>query len=254
MHTLEQTLIPISAVVICKNEEQNIARCIKSLQQVTNDIVVVDSGSIDNTIAIAESLGARCFYHAWEGYSNQKNYGNSLALHDYIISIDADEEISEGLAKSINVEMKNPDRDAYELNFLTSYQNKFVYYGSWNPDRHVRIFKKSKISWGEAGVHEELILKGAVVKRLKGYIHHYTAHSRQYYRTKLTRYAQEFAHNKQCKNQRSLALKKYISASFRFIKDYVFYRGFLDGKAGLDIALEEARYTYLKYKWSEESL
>lgn len=249
---MEQATIPISAVVICKNEAQNIARCIKSLQQVTNDIVIIDSGSTDNTLAIAESLGARCYYHAWEGYSIQKNYGNKLALYDYIVSIDADEEISEALAKSINAEMKKPGNDAYELSFLTYYQDKFIYYGSWNPDRHVRIFNKVKINWGEAGVHEELILKGATVKRLKGYVHHYTAHSRQYYRAKLTRYAQEFAHNKQSKKQYTLAFKKYISAGFRFLKDYIFHRGFLDGKAGLDIALEEARYTYLKYKWSEE--
>ncbi len=245
MHT------PISAVVICKNEEKNIARCIKSLQMVTDDIIIIDSGSVDDTVAIAKAMDARVYEHSWQGYAKQKSIGNGLALHDFIISLDADEELSLPLAEAINREMEEPRYDAYELKFRNFYKSRLISHGGWSCNTHVRIFRKSKTGWNESLVHEKLLLDNMKVKCLAGYVHHYTAPSREYFREKLTRYAREFAENKIGRNKYSSRSKKYSSTCFRFVKEYLFKLGFLDGRAGWQIALEEARYTFLKYKWSE---
>lgn len=248
---MQEPGIKISAVVICRNEEKNILRCIRSLRPLCDDIIIVDSGSTDQTVQIAESEGAKVYHRNWTGYSDQKNYGNALARHDFIISIDADEELSEELRNNIRKEFSNPLHSAYEFDFLTSWNDKFIRHGGWIPDAHIRLFDKTKIQWGSKGVHEELLLNGLPSKKIKGYVLHYTASNRSYYRSKMDRYAQEFASNKLKLGKRSPAWKKYISSGFRFFRDYILKRGFLEGQAGWEIAAEEARYTYLKYKWSE---
>jgi glycosyltransferase involved in cell wall biosynthesis len=245
---------PVSAVIICKNEEKNIARCIKSLQGISDDIIIIDSGSTDNTVTIAKQLNARVYLHTWQGYSKQKSIGNNYAIHDFIFSLDADEELSPLLIKSINNEMQNPQFDAYKFDFLTWYKNKLIRHGGWKHNKHIRLFRKSKICWNDSLVHEKLVLNQLPVKRLAGHVHHYTAPSEYYYRAKMTRYAMEFAMDKWRMNKYSPGWKKYLSTSFRFAKEYIFKMGFLDGKDGLTIALEEARYTYLKYKLSEKNL
>lgn len=246
------TAIPISGVVICRNEAHNIERCIESLKQLTDDIVVVDSGSTDDTVARAKALGARVFSREWTGYSDQKNFGNAQAVHDFILSIDADECVSPELANNIRLEMNSPQASVYEFEFITSWQGQFIYHGSWYPDRHCRLFDRNKIRWGSKGVHEELLMEGYSPRRLKGYIYHYTAMDREHYRQKMERYAMEFAANRTGGQRYSPVWKKYTSTAFRFLKDYVLKRGFLEGKAGWEIAVEEARYTYRKYLLSEK--
>jgi glycosyltransferase involved in cell wall biosynthesis len=246
--------IPISAVIICKNEEKNISRCIKSLLAVSDDIIVVDSGSTDNTLAEARQLNARVYQQSWMGYSNQKNIANSYALNDFILSLDADEELSPALIMSINNEMQNPKFDVYGFEFSTWFGDQLIRHGGWKQNRHIRLFRKSKFYWNDSLVHEKLVLGKTAVKYLKGCINHYTAPSRSYYRGKMNRYAMEFAIDKQRKNKSIPFWKKYISSSFRFIKEYVCQMGFLDGRAGLAIATEEARYTYLKYKLCEKKI
>jgi glycosyltransferase involved in cell wall biosynthesis len=242
---------PLSAVVICQNEEKNIASCIRSLQLVTDDVIIIDSGSEDDTIAISKAMNARVYQHSWQGYAKQKSIGNKYALHDFILSLDADEELSPSLAQAITREMENPCHDAYELKFRNFYEGKLVRHGGWSHNTHVRIFRKSRIGWDESLVHEKLSLDGIKVKTLAGHVHHYTASSRNFLRTKLTRYAEEFAQHRISRNQYSPSWKKYISTVFRFVKEYLFKLGFLDGRAGWQIAFEEANYTFLKYKWSE---
>jgi glycosyltransferase involved in cell wall biosynthesis len=250
---MENSNSKISAVVICFNEERNIERCINSLLTLTNDIIIVDSGSTDNTLFLAKSLGARVFERVWTGYSDQKNFGNEQAKGDFILSIDADECISEQLSESILEEMKMPTASVYEFEFLTAWSGRFIKHGGWIPDRHCRLFDKTKIKWGSKGVHEELLLDGLKAKRLKGFVFHHTAESRLDYRDKMTRYAQEFAANKKRVGTIVPFWKKYVSAFFRFVRDYLLKRGFLEGNAGWEIAVEETRYTFLKYKWSEKS-
>lgn len=246
------TAANLSAVIISFNEEQNIARCITALQALTQDIVVVDSGSKDNTIRIATELGARVFSRAWTGYADQKNFGNEQAHHDYILSVDADEVISFELAFHISEAMKNPQSSVYELDFLTSWGDRFIRHGGWVPDRHCRLFDKRKVRWQNRGVHEYLQMEGLQPERLPGYVFHYTAANKASYRLKMDRYAREFADARLASRRFSPCWKKYTSTAFRFLRDYIMKRGFLEGRAGLEIAFEEARYTWFKYRWSQK--
>lgn len=241
----------LSAVVITKNESHNIEDCIASLQSVSDDIIVVDCGSTDNTVALAESLGARVFQREWTGYSDQKNFGNKQAIHDYVLSLDADERLSIEVAKSINQEFENPSHKAYALPFLTAWKGKLIKHGAWGNDWHVCLFCKNEIEWVGRGIHEGLDTKGLPIKRLHGFVYHYTADKNIDYRNKMTRYAQEFAAANKIKNKRFPFWKKYVSSIARFFSDYVFKRGFLDGRAGWEIVKEDVRYTFLKYKLSE---
>lgn len=243
----------LSAVVITFNEERNIARCLTALQQVTEDIIVVDSGSSDNTLKIATEMGARVFSRAWTGYADQKNFGNEQARHDYILSVDADEVISFELAFQIGEAMKHEPATVYELDFLTSWGDKFIRHGGWVPDRHCRLFDRRKICWDSKGVHEFLRMEGFRPERLSGYVFHYTAADKANYRLKMDRYAREFADARLATKHFSPFWKKFSSAGFRFFRDYILKRGFLEGRAGWEIAREEARYTWLKYKWSERA-
>lgn len=245
------TASKLSAVVISFNEEKNIARCITALQQVSDDIIIVDSGSADDTLKIAAAMGARVFSRAWTGYADQKNFGNDQAKHDYILSIDADEVVSFELAFHINEAMKHPQSAVYELDFLTSWGDRFIKHGGWVPDRHCRLFDRRRIRWESSGVHEYLNMDGATPELLPGYVFHYTAADKVAYRLKMDRYAREFADGRLAAHRFSPFWKKYTSSGFRFFRDFVLKRGFLEGKAGWEIAVAEARYTWLKYKWSQ---
>lgn len=246
------TAANLSAVIISFNEERNIARCINALQALTQDIVVVDSGSSDDTIRIATEMGARVFSRAWTGYADQKNFGNAQARHDYILSIDADEVVSFELAFHISEAMKEPRALVYELDFLTSWGERFIRHGGWVPDRHCRLFDRRKIRWESRGVHEYLQMDGYQPELLPGYVFHYTAADKSAYRVKMNRYAREFADARLAEGRFSPCWKKYTSAGFRFFRDFILKCGFLEGRAGWEIACEEARYTWLKYRWSQK--
>lgn len=242
----------ISAVIICWNEEQNIVRCIQSLLPLTDDIVVVDSGSSDNTVLYARILGARVFEREWTGYADQKNFGNGQALHPYILSLDADECISPELAGSIRSEMDNPGSAVYAFGILGSWAGRFVYRGNWYPGRHCRLFDKRKISWGvDQAAHEALLIDGYSPKRLEGQVYHYPARTRKEYREKKIRSAIAFAHSRKKEQRFSFFWEKYLHTAACFLNGYLFRLGILEGKAGWEIACEEARGAFLKYKWSQ---
>ncbi|RLD77314.1 MAG: glycosyltransferase family 2 protein, partial [Bacteroidetes bacterium] len=149
----------LSAVIITQNEEQNIGRCIDSLKGVADDIVVVDSGSTDNTEAICKEKGARFFYNKWEGYIEQKNFANDLAEHKYILSVDADEALSGQLRDSILEAKESLKADGYEMNRLTNYCGTWIRHGGWYPDRKLRLFHRDKFEWGGEKIHEAMVMK-----------------------------------------------------------------------------------------------
>ncbi len=243
----------ISVVIITLNEEKNIERCIKSAKQISNDIVVVDSGSSDKTIQLANDLGARVFVKTWEGYASQKNFGNQKAINNLIFSMDADEEISKELASNILKELAANKNDVnLSINILSNFEGKFIYHGGWYPDWHLRLFNKENTSWSNDLVHERLVHNNSIpVTKVKGNLLHYTADTREFFRNKMDRYAFLYAENKVEKGIEYKVGKKFYSAIFRFIKEYVFKMGFLDGSAGWIIAMQNARYTYLKYFYME---
>jgi glycosyltransferase involved in cell wall biosynthesis len=244
-------MTPISAVIITKNQEQKIGPTIDALKMLTDDIVVVlDTDSTDQTEAVASQKGTRIFKKEWAGYSLQKNFGNRQAKHNWILSIDDDEVISEELAASIKLFFVNePAYDAFDLPFRTVFCGQRIKFGGWSPESHVRLFDKTKIEWNTDAVHEGLTLKPEhQIKKLSGYVYHYTVDSVEQFYAKTDRYSTLFAKKGASFGKKAPFYKIYLSPIFRFMAEYIFRLGFLDGRYGLIIAKDNARYTYLKYK------
>ncbi|MCU0341774.1 MAG: glycosyltransferase family 2 protein [Spirosomaceae bacterium] len=163
---------PLSAVIITVNQAHKIGRTIEAVKTLTDDIVVVDSGSTDDTREVARAAGARVYERAWTGYSEQKNFGNDHAQHDWILSIDDDEVISPELAASIREAIETtPAFDAFDLPFRTVFCGQMIRFGGWNPESHVRLFDRTKIQWNTDAVHEGLTLKPQHrICKLSGYV------------------------------------------------------------------------------------
>lgn len=243
-------MTPLSAVIITVNQEKKILKTIEALKLLTDDIVVVDSGSTDLTRKVARAAGANVLEHAWEGYSAQKNFGNAWAKHDWILSVDDDEVISPELVESIRKAFTTaPDADAFDLPFRTVFSGKLIRFGGWNPESHVRIFNKKQIQWNTDAVHEGLTLKPEHrIQKLSGYVYHYTVDTPEQFAAKTDRYSTLFAEKGAKLGKKANFVKLFLSPIFRFLVEYVFKLGFLDGYYGWFIAKENARYTYLKYK------
>jgi len=236
----------ISATIITYNEERNLPRAIESLR-CCDEILVVDSGSTDRTVELAERLGARVIEANWRGYAGQKNYASDQASHDWILSLDADEALSEDLEAEIWQLKKNgPTYDSYTVPRLAQYLGKWILYSGWYPDRKMRLFDRRKSCWVGDYVHESVKVNGTVGE-LKGNLLHYTCGSLTEHLKTMDRYttlaAEEIVARKKHVGLRQLLL----DPPWTFIKSYFFQRGFQDGIEGLAVAYMAAIYTFLKY-------
>jgi glycosyltransferase involved in cell wall biosynthesis len=236
----------ISATIITCNEERNLPRAIESLR-CCDEIVVVDSGSTDRTMAIAEKYGARVLEADWRGYAGQKNYAASAATHDWVLAIDADEALSEDLEAEIwQLKKKGPEFDAYTVPRLAQYLGRWILYSGWHPDRKVRLFDRRKARWTGDYVHESVVSTGSV-GQLHGNLLHYTCGSLSEHLKTMDRYttlaAEEVVARKMKVGYRQLLLEP----PWTFFKSYIAQRGFLDGMEGLAIAYMASLYTFLKY-------
>jgi len=242
--------IKITAVIITYNEEKNIGRCLASLKKVADEIIVVDSFSTDNTKTICESYDVKFISQEWLGYAGSKNVGNNLANHPYILSIDADEEVSPDLANTINLlkRKKLNGRVAFELKRLTNYCGYWVGHCGWYPDAKVRLFPKDKARWVGDKVHETLeIDKDILVTRLTGDLFHYSYYSVEQHIATIEKYTSlgaEDLFNRGKSTSKSIAV---IKAIVRFVRMYVFQSGWLDGWAGWMICKNSAYGVWLKY-------
>lgn len=244
----------ISAVIITKNEERNILRCLNSVQDVADEIIVVDSDSTDNTASICEKFGVRFVHHDWQGYSEQKNFANSLATNDWILSIDADEEISETLKNSI-LEIKNRDIPAdnvFSMNRLTDYCGHWIRHCGWYPDRKIRIWNRTVGQW-QGEIHETIEFSTKVTEhRLDGDLLHYSFATPQDYENQQFKFAKMRGQHYFMKGKKHASFYMIVSPIFSFIQHYFFQLGFLDGADGWHICLITAKATRLKYKTLKE--
>jgi len=238
----------ISATIICMNESEHIAACIRSLLPVADEIIVLDSGSTDDTVFQAEKLGAKVFHQPFLGHIDQKNKAVSLASHPYILSLDADEELSSGLQQSILRVKQQHSAQAYSMNRLNNFCGQWIKHTGWYPDRKLRLWHRDSGAWGGTNPHDKVVLqKGVITHHLSGDILHFTYQSEAGFdlqSDKFARIAGE-AMYKQGKNPG--IIPPIWRAVFRFIRDYLFKQGFRDGRAGFIISRGNARYTYLKY-------
>lgn len=239
----------ISATIITLNEEKNIERCILSLKPVADEIIVLDAFSEDKTPEICRSLGVRFEQRKWEGYSASKNYLNSLALHDYILSIDADEALDEELQNNILEIKKETDPQVYSVNRLTNYCGKWIKHSGWYPDIKARLFPKQGSYWEGEYVHEELKFPEQLeVIQLKGHLEHYSYYSFRDHRARADKYSALTAQKLSARGKHASIIKPYLSAIGRFISMYFLKQGILDGTMGFKIAKISAQSNIFKYK------
>ncbi len=236
----------ISATIITLNEERNIARAIESLRCV-DEILVVDSGSNDRTVEIAEKLGARVVESAWPGYANQKNFAAAKASYDWILSIDADESLSEALEAEIwRLKKTGPQFDAYTVPRLPQYLGRWIRHGGWHPDRKIRLYDRRKAIWEGAYVHESVKVNGRV-GRLESNLLHFTCDSLSEHLRTMDRYTTLAAEQLiACKEEVTWS-RLILNPPWTFLQTYFLKMGFLDGLEGLAIAYMAAFYNFLKY-------
>ena len=240
----------LSVVIITFNEEKNIARCLESVKDIADEIVVLDSFSKDRTKEICETFGVKFYEHAFDGHIQQKNRAITYATYPHILSLDADEALDETLKKSILEVKQHWTHDGYYMNRLTNYCGHWVKHCNWYPDTKMRLWDSRKGLWTGINPHDKYELKEGDknTKHLKGDILHYSY------------YTQE-DHYKQVEYFTTIAAKAYVESGkkapfyklianpvAKFIDHYMLHLGFLDSKAGYLISKISAYATYLKYK------
>ena len=236
----------ISAIIITHNEERNIGRCIDSLAEVADEIVVVDSMSNDRTQEICKEKGARFIQREWTNYSDQKNFANEQASGDYILSIDADEAISDDLKASILTIKSNPSSKVYSMNRLTNYCGKWIKHCGWYPDTKTRIWEKGYARW-QGTIHETLKLESNQVEHLSGDLFHYSYYSVSQHIGQINRFTDLQAQELIAKGKKPNLLKLVLSPPFKFFQKYIIQGGFKDGKEGYVISKMAAYYVFCKH-------
>jgi glycosyltransferase involved in cell wall biosynthesis len=240
----------ISAVIITRNEARNIERCLISLQGgVADEIVVMDSFSDDETEVICRKYGnVHFFQEEWMGYARQKNAANQLATNDIILSIDADEALSDELRESILTLKQLPALHCVgEMNRLTNYCGKWVRHSGWYPDKKIRIFHR-KEAWWEGEVHETVVYpQTCKILFLKGNLLHYSYHSMEEHIQKADKYAMLAALSAFHLGQKASFIAIFLKPQWRFWRNYLFKGGFRDGYYGYVICKISAFTTFLKY-------
>ena len=243
----------LSVVIVCKNGAKVIGETIKSFSGLTDDILIYENGSTDGTKEIVIQSNARLVEGSWEGFGKTKNKANALAKYEWILSLDADEAIDEELKESLLKQDLADDQNVFEFKFKNFLGSKWLRFGEWGNDKHIRLFNRMKIKWNDADVHESLLLpKDVKIISTPGYVLHKTATNFSEYENKMENYAALNAEKYFKQQKRSGSFKMFFSAIFSFIKNYFFKLGFLDGTTGYHCAKINARYTFLKYKKLDE--
>ena len=237
----------ISLVIITKNEEKNIQRCLESAKCVANEIVVIDSFSTDKTQEICAQYGVRFIQKEWMGYSETKNYGNKIAKYEWILSLDADEALSPKLKKTILKEKRNYSAEAYTFNRLTNYCGKWIRYCGWYPDPKMRLWKKSLGRW-KGDIHESVKFEKEVKHgKLPGDILHFSISSIFQHIEQINKFSEIYAQSAFDKGKPSKLWSLYAKPIERFVITYFLKRGILDGYYGFLISILTAHSIFLRH-------
>ncbi len=238
----------VSVVIITKNEAGNITDCITSARLVSNDIIVVDSGSTDATVMLARQAGAKVIVIEWTGFGAARNTGVANAANDWVLAIDADERVTAAMVTSIAVIDFHDDTVIYGFKRQNYFLGKKIRFGEWGRDKVYRLYNRNRVSWDLSPVHEMLSGVNTTKKVLNGAIDHYPVIREEQNREKTIRYATLNAEKYFKQGKRSTIEKRYFSPAFDFIRSYFLLLGFLDGMQGFVIARSTSRYVWLKYK------
>jgi len=241
---MSRSSLPLSVCIITKNEEMRLPACLHSVA-FSDDIVVLDSGSTDYTVKVAESFGCRVFEEQWRGFGPQKQRAMELAKHDTVLLLDADEVLEDGASEEIARVMDNPEATAYSFRRRGYIGGRLIKHSGWWPDRVVRLVDRSKCHL-EGTIHERVVVDGNIEK-LASIIHHYSFRDYAHMIEKLNTYS-DYTSDKLLREGRGAwFLSPVIHAVSMFVRTYIFRGGVLDGLDGLIIALLNSGGTFFKY-------
>lgn len=241
--------VRISAVLITLNEEKNILPALDSVSW-ADEIVVVDSGSTDKTVAIAKREGARVILNEWKGFSAQKQFAVDAASNDWIFSLDADERVSSELCSEIKkIAHSDSHFDGYFVPRLSVYMGREIRHGGWYPDRQMRFFNRKKGAWSNSVIHESFkLFAGSASSNLDNNIIHFSVeNSAHHHRMIGERYAPLAAKQMFDRGRRTSATRIMLAGPAAFIRSYFLKAGFLDGLPGFAIAKFAAHHAFLKH-------
>lgn len=240
----------MSVVIITFNEEKNIERCLLSVKEVADEIVVLDSFSKDRTEEICKKYGVKFFQHAFDGHIQQKNRAITYASNSHVLSLDADEALNEELLRSVQAVKKNFVKQGYYMNRLTNYCGHWVRHCGWYPDAKLRLWDRSKGEWRGINPHDkyEMFEGDGVTGHLKGDILHYSYFTVNDHYKQVEHFTNIAAKAYFEKGKKAPFYKLLVNPVAKFIDHYLLHLGFLDGKAGFQISRISAYATFLKYK------
>jgi glycosyltransferase involved in cell wall biosynthesis len=244
--------VKISAAIVTLNEERNIARAIESLR-FADEILVVDSGSEDRTCEIAQRLGARVIVEPWRGYAAQKNFAASQAVHDWILSLDADEAVNEELEGELLALRQEgaPRFKAWSMPRLAQYCGRWIRHGGWYPDRKIRLYHRAFGEWVGSYVHESVKTSEAAGE-LNGHLLHFTCGSLSEHVRTVDKYTTLAARELAARNRPIPLRRLTLDPAWTIFRTYVLRLGFLDGPQGIAISWMAGVYTFLKYAKARE--
>ena len=247
---VDRAQLPVSGVVIANNEGDRIGRCVASLAAICSEVIVLDSGSDDDTAAVARAAGARVEQQPWLGFAAQKNAAIARAVQPWVLLLDADEWLDPAALPTLRAAFASGDverADVWRLSRRTRFLGTPLNHGGWGTEGVERLFR-NELRYLPAAVHERLDLRGHRVARLRARIEHDTARSLTEYRTKLARYAALWARQKYAEGRRAGALAAPLHATSYWLKNYLLRGGFLDGAAARTFHAVHACYVFDKYR------
>ena len=241
--------VKISAVIITYNEAQNIGRCLDSIREVADEIVVVDSYSTDKTKESCSRMNVKFLQHHFEGHIEQKNYAVSCASYGQVLSLDADEVLSENLKQSISAAKQSWRFDGYSVNRLTNYGGKWIRHCGWYPDTKLRLWDRRKGYWGGVNPHDHVIMeKNSRIRHLSGDLLHYSYPTIKHHISQINRFSDIAARAAFEGGRRSNVLMDIcLNPTLTFFKKYFLKLGILDGYEGFVISTNSAYGKFLKY-------
>lgn len=236
----------LSVIIITKNEEHDIRDCLESVAW-ADEVVVLDSGSTDNTLKIAKEYTDKVYSSVdWQGFGVQKNRVLAYASNDWILSLDADERVSDALRQEIQKAIQSRNILIFKIPRLSSYCGKFIKHSGWWPDYVIRLFKRGEASFSNDLVHERLVFEGDTNKLTEPLIH-ITYKDLNEVIVKINHYSSLGAKNSYQKGKRGSLTNAIVHGSWAFFRTYIFRAGFLDGAEGFMLAFSNAETTYYRY-------
>lgn len=236
----------LSVIIITKNESNNISKCLESVAWAT-EIIVVDSGSEDDTVSICKKFNANVVYNEWPGFGAQKNFALSLSTQPWVLSIDADEQVSPALQQEIQKVISSPGKlAAWRIPRLSSFCGQYISHSGWWPDHVTRLFHRDYARFTNDAVHEHVVVNGLTGK-LKQPLTHNSIQNLEQLLSKMNHYTSAGASMMNEKGITSSLSKALLRAAWAFVRTYIIKLGFLDGKYGVMLAISTAESTYYRH-------